>query len=120
LNKPRVESRERILLYVSTIAFQWVAAAVAAWRSAAHGYTAAQLGLAIPNLLGVGIGAIAGGCVLAGAHWMNFRRLGRSPSKLPKRIRMLAERILPQSARETRLFLLLAVTAGVCEEFLYR
>ena len=32
----------------------------------------------------------------------------------------LAERILPQSKVELLLFLALAVTAGVCEEFLYR
>src|SRR5262249_57151581 len=34
--------------------------------------------------------------------------------------RALAERILPQSASETLLFSGLAVTAGICEEFLYR
>src|SRR5258706_13337291 len=49
LAKPRVEPRERVSLYFSTIAFQWIAAAVAAWRAWAHGYTAAQLGLAMPG-----------------------------------------------------------------------
>jgi len=33
LAKPRVERAERLSLYASTIAFQWLAAAVAAWRA---------------------------------------------------------------------------------------
>lgn len=120
LSRPKVEGRERIALYLSTIAFQWVAVAVAGWRAAAHGYTSVQLGLTIPDKLQVGIGAIVGACILAGAHWLNLRRMGKSASKIPPRIRVLSERILPQSNRETVLFLVLAVTAGVCEEFLYR
>src|SRR5690242_14115416 len=45
LAKPRVESSERLALYASTIAFQWVATAIAAWRAWAHGFSYAQLGL---------------------------------------------------------------------------
>src|SRR5260370_39178054 len=49
LAKPRVERAERLSLYASTIAFQWLAAAVAAWRAWAHGFTATQLGFAMPG-----------------------------------------------------------------------
>ncbi len=45
LAKPFVGERERISLYASTIAFQWLAAGVAAWRAWAHGFSATRLGL---------------------------------------------------------------------------
>jgi len=41
---PQVGTMERLVLYASTIGFQWLAAAVVAWRAWAHGYTAEQLG----------------------------------------------------------------------------
>ena len=33
LAKPRVESRERVSLYLSTILFQWIAVGIAGWRA---------------------------------------------------------------------------------------
>jgi membrane protease YdiL (CAAX protease family) len=51
---------------------------------------------------------------------MNFRRMGRLLDKLPPRVQAMATRILPQSARERLPFSALAITAGCCEEFLYR
>src|SRR5437773_11955794 len=47
LTMPRVGPMERLALYASTIAFQWFAVAVVAWRTWAHGFTAPQLGLTI-------------------------------------------------------------------------
>jgi membrane protease YdiL (CAAX protease family) len=46
--------------------------------------------------------------------------MGRMPQKVRERLQALAERILPQSTPERIPFFALAVTAGVCEEFLYR
>jgi membrane protease YdiL (CAAX protease family) len=46
--------------------------------------------------------------------------MGRLLEKLPSRVLAMATRILPQSTRERIPFLGLAVTAGCCEEFLYR
>jgi membrane protease YdiL (CAAX protease family) len=121
LAKPRVESRERISLYLSTIAFQWIAVAIAEWRAWAHGYTHQELGLGTgPNLFRTIIAAIVGTILLASLHWMNFRRMGRLLDKLPPRVHTMATRILPQSARERLPFSALAITAGCCEEFLYR
>jgi membrane protease YdiL (CAAX protease family) len=51
---------------------------------------------------------------------MNFRRMGQLHDKLPIRVRAMATRILPQSVQERIPFLGLAITAGCCEEFLYR
>ena len=121
LAKPRVESGERVSLYLSTIAFQWVAVGIAGWRAWAHGYTPAELGLSTgPNLFRTIIAAIGGTLLLASLHWMNFKRMGRLLDKLPARVQAMATRILPQSAHERIPFSALAVTAGCCEEFLYR
>src|SRR5260370_33526046 len=55
LAKPRVESAERLWLYGSTIAFQWLAACVPAWRARAHGVNADHLGLAFPGRLALSV-----------------------------------------------------------------
>jgi membrane protease YdiL (CAAX protease family) len=120
LAKPRVESAERLSLYASTIAFQWVAVAAAAWRAWAHGYTAAQLGLALPGRLKISIVAILGAGIVIVLQWLNLRRMGRSHSALRQPVQALASRILPQSRKELIAFTALAITAGLCEEFLYR
>ena len=121
LAKPRVDPQERISLYLSTIAFQWIAVGVAGWRAWAHGYTSTELGLGTgPNLFRTVIAGVCGTVILAGLHWMNFRRMGSLLEKLPARVQAMATRILPQSAQERVPFLALAITAGCCEEFLYR
>ena len=121
LAKPIVESRERISLYLSTITFQWIAVGIAGWRAWAHGYTRVELGIGTgPNLFRSIVVGVLGTVLLAALHWMNFRRMGRSLDKLPARVQAMAARILPQSVRERTPFLALAITAGCCEEFLYR
>ena len=120
LAKPFVGERERISLYASTIVFQWLAAGVAAWRAWAHGLSAAQLGLSTRSPLRTITVAIVGGGVLAALQWLNLRRMGHMPEKMRARLQALSERILPRSARERVPFFALAVTAGICEEFLYR
>src|SRR5260370_17178468 len=49
LARPTVNTMERLVLYASTISFQWLSVSVVAWRAWAHGYTASQLGLTIPD-----------------------------------------------------------------------
>lgn len=120
LAKPSVGPAERISLYLSTIAFQWTALVFTAWRAWAHGFTAAELGLAPGNAWLVGAATVLGAGILGILQWMNLRRMGRVPSLASKRLQALAKRILPQSARERVPFFALAITAGICEEFLYR
>src|ERR1700720_2194368 len=120
LARPRVERAERLWLYASTIAFQWIAAAVAAWRAWAHGYTATQLGLAMPGRFRLLAITVFGAALIVTLQWLNLRRMGRSASPLRGPLQALAERILPQSTKELIPFLGLALTAGICEEFLYR
>jgi uncharacterized protein len=120
LAKPRVESAERLWLYGSTIAFQWVAAGVAAWRAWAHGLNAGQLGLALPGRLRLFVITALGAVLIVTLQWLNLRRMGRSTSPLRRPLQALAERILPQTTVELIPFFALALTAGLCEEFLYR
>jgi membrane protease YdiL (CAAX protease family) len=120
LAKPRVEPAERLSLYWSTIAFQWIAAVAAAWRARAHGFTAEQLGLVVPGRFRLFAITVCGTVVIVTLQWLNLRRMGRSASPLRGPLQALAERILPQSTKELIPFLGLAITAGLCEEFLYR
>jgi membrane protease YdiL (CAAX protease family) len=120
LAMPRVGAMERIVLYASTIAFQWVIVAVVAWRAWVHGYTAGELGLTAHDGTRLAIGSIVGATTIATFHWFNLRRVGRMPHNSRGSIQAIAERILPQSTMELLPFLALAITAGLCEEFLYR
>ena len=61
-----------------------------------------------------------GAGILGILHWLNLRRMGSPSTKTSGVLQALAERILPQSRVEILPFLALALTAGVCEEFLYR
>jgi len=109
------------VLYASTIAFQWVAVAIVAWRVWVHGYTADQLGLVVHGRTRLVSAAVMGAVIIGGLQWLNLRRIGRRiPVKSRGVMQAVAERILPQSAVELLPYLALAVTAGLCEEFLYR
>ena len=120
LAMPHVSSMERLVLYASTIAFQWVAVAIVGWRVWVHGYTAAQLGLVFHDQTRLGIAAVVGAAVIATLQWLNLRRVGRIPVESRGLLQAIAERILPQSTVEMLPYLALAITAGLCEEFLYR
>jgi membrane protease YdiL (CAAX protease family) len=117
---PQMGSRERLALYFSTIVFQWMAAAVVAWRAWARGMTTEELGLRIHGRGGIFLAAVVGGATLGALQWLNLRRMGRSSGKARRFMQALAEKILPQSRAEMIPYLALAVTAGLCEEFLYR
>jgi uncharacterized protein len=120
LATPSVSTAERLSLYASTIAFQWAMAAVVAWRAWAHGFTTGELGLVIHGKWQVLLAGIVGGAALAGLQWLNLRRMGRLPAKSRALMQSLADRIFPQSSLEVPPFFALALTAGACEEFLYR
>jgi len=120
LAMPRVSTMERLSLYASTIAFQWLAVAAVAWRAWAHGFTASQFGLIVPDRSKILIAAVVGTAAIASLQWLNLRRLGRIPVEARGSLQAIAERILPQSTVELFPYLALAMTAGLCEEFLYR
>lgn len=120
LAKPLVTTEERLSLYASTIAFQWCAVAIVAWRAWAHHFTAAQLGLLLHDKFRLVVASIVGALTIASLQWLNLRRVGKIPRESRGRLQPMAERILPQSLVELLPYLALAITAGLCEEFLYR
>jgi membrane protease YdiL (CAAX protease family) len=117
---PQIGRGERLSLYASTIAFQWLAAGVVAWRAWARGLTLDELGLVVHGRWRILIAAMVGAATLGSLQWLNLRRMGRSSGKAREFMKALAERILPQSSVELLPYFALALTAGLCEEFLYR
>jgi len=120
LAMPHVSTMERLGLYASTIAFQWFAVGVVAWRAWAHGFTADQLGLTIHARARILVASFVGAATIATLQWLNLRRAGRLPIEKRGALQAIAERILPRSTVELLPYLALAITAGLCEEFLYR
>jgi membrane protease YdiL (CAAX protease family) len=120
LARPALSSIDRLSLYASTIAFQWICLAVTAWRAWARGLGAAELGITIPDAKRIAVAAVAGAVLMGTAHWMNVRRMGRMQPEARGFFQRLAERIFPQSDAEKLVYFALALTAGLCEEFLYR
>jgi membrane protease YdiL (CAAX protease family) len=113
-------TRQRLSLYASTILAQWLAVGVTASRLRAHGFTAVQLGLTVPEPGWIAWGASVGALLLATLQWLNLRRMGTLPLDKRGTLQPLTERILPRCSLELAAYLALAVTAGLCEEFLYR
>jgi membrane protease YdiL (CAAX protease family) len=107
--------------YRQAILLQWAlaAAAVALWL--ALGRPLAGLGLG----LSPGPGFLAGAALALVAHFLletQRRAVARQPEARAQVRRQLAyaEPLLPHSSQELGIFLALAVTAGVCEEILFR
>jgi membrane protease YdiL (CAAX protease family) len=114
-----VSARDRIWLYVSTVLFQWVLTIVIGWRAVARGFSLNELGITgvWPAILLLGVG----GALLIGAgHWMNLRRMARSNHPAVERLRALGLRLFPRSTPELVFYIALALTAALCEEFIFR
>src|SRR6266850_686331 len=74
---PKVGMIERLVLYASTMGFQWLAVAVVAWRAWAHGYSAVQLGLTVEDKTRILIASLLGAALVAILQWLNLRRMSR-------------------------------------------
>jgi membrane protease YdiL (CAAX protease family) len=117
---PEVSGRDRIRLYVTTILFQWSLAAIVAWRAFARGLTLRQLGLADGFAPAAILLILVGATLIAAGHWMNLRRLARSHHRAAESLRAMGVRLFPRSTAEYIFYIVLAVTAGICEEFVFR
>ncbi len=117
---PAMNAKDRISLYAATIGFQWILAGVVLWRCLERHLTIQELGLiGKPASLVVAVG-LGGAALLGFLHWFNLRRIGKMEGAAPEFLRRIAERILPRTQIEFPPFFALAITAGICEEFLYR
>ena len=120
LARPAIDTTEKLTLYAATIAFQWLMLGLVAWRAFARGLTPAELGLTGHLSAKIIAAGVLGAGIIGGLQWLNLRRMGKMEGPGPDLMRKLTSRILPQSLVELLPYLALAVTAGVCEEFLYR
>jgi membrane protease YdiL (CAAX protease family) len=117
---PAISSKDRISLYLTSIATQWLVTALVAWRALSRGLSLAALGWKFRPSLDLLVVGILGAGLIGLAHWLNLRRISRSSNPAADRLKELAAKIFPHSGREAAIFCGLAVTAGICEEFLYR
>lgn len=120
LSLESVGVKERLTLYATTIAYQWVLTMIVAWRALARGLSAKELGLSRVSLSEALLPGIVGAVILCGLHWLNLRRVGKMEGPAPELMKKIASRVFPSSFIEFLPYIALALTAGVCEEFLYR
>jgi hypothetical protein len=117
---PAIGTKERLVLYGTTIAFQWILLGLVAWRALARGVTASELALEQHMSAELLLVSAFGASLLGAFQWFNLRRVSRMNGPVPEFMRKLAERILPGTPVEFAPYCALAITAGICEESLYR
>jgi CAAX protease family protein len=112
---------DRLVLYASTIAFQWIAVALILWRTHAHNLLPADLGLAIPKPGLTLITAILLSALILVNQIVALRRLKEHPeSKAHGILPHLALKVFPQDTVERLGFTALVFTVAICEESIYR
>jgi len=117
---PQLNSAERIALYGSTIAFQWLATGITTWRAIAHGFGPAVLGLSPERPApGIFLGA-AMAVVLASLQIASLRQLSRLPPEERGHLYQITSRLMPRNLIEALVFVALVGTVSLCEELLYR
>lgn len=114
-------SGTRLRIYYSLIVSQWLLVALVTLFFAGAGRSLADVGQSLgPRPSGT---IVAGSAVLLAFLVLSIfttqQLRGASPSDLPRRMRR-AGKILPRGGNERFWFALVALTAGVCEEILYR
>jgi membrane protease YdiL (CAAX protease family) len=120
LQAPETTKSDRLELYASTVASQWIITGVILWRTGAHRISAPSLGLAIPNLaLTAAISAVLAILIFAN-QILSLRRLTLRPSDAHGLLPQLALKIFPQDAVERLVFFAVVITVAACEEFIYR
>ena len=117
---PELTSSERVLLYLSTIAFQWAAVAVILWRCMAHHLSWAALGVALPHTMRSVTVAAGLSIILVFNQVYAIRRVAALPYESRGIVPKLAEKLLPRTSSEAWTGFLLVLTVALCEEFIYR
>jgi len=120
LSQPQLSAGQRIALYASTIAFQWLATAIVMWRAVARGLGPAQLGLlpAKPSL-GILLGIVmAAGLGLL--QLLSLRHLSAVPIEKRGELYRIAAKLMPQELTDGLVFVALVGTVSLCEEMIFR
>jgi membrane protease YdiL (CAAX protease family) len=120
LQIPATTKEDRLRLYASTMAFQWLASIIIFWRASARGITPAQLSLGFPHpLLTVSITIFLVALIFLN-QLIGVRRLSSQSASNQGTVPQLAQKLFPQDNVERLAFFALVITVAVCEEFIYR
>jgi membrane protease YdiL (CAAX protease family) len=120
LAAPETTKRQRLRLYASTIAFQWIAVAIILWRARAHGISVADLGLAISNPGLTSVVAISLTALVVGNQTLALKALSTESRAAQGQLQRVAVRIFPQDNAERMAFFFLVTTVAICEEVIFR
>ena len=120
MQMPSTTKMDRLSLYASTLAFQWIAAGLVLWRTSAREIRASELGLAIPNPALVVTISVALAALILLNQIMGLRRLAAQPEKIQGILPQLALKLFPQDDVERLAFFALVATVALCEELIYR
>lgn len=112
-------TNRKLRLYFVVLLTQWTLTAMCAWVMARRHLDIAELGLLRAGPAWAWILVAVLGLVLFGATLMAVRAIRAGQSEIPSHLRHIA-RILPQNSMERLGFTPVALTAGICEETLYR
>ncbi len=120
MQMPQTTKQDRLLLYASTIVFQWVAAGVILWRTGARHVPLAALGFQIPNAGVVAlISALLAALVLVN-QLVSLHRISHGAAETQGILPDLAKKVFPQDSGERLVFFAVVITVSVCEELIYR
>jgi membrane protease YdiL (CAAX protease family) len=120
MSKAELTAADRLSLYKNTIFFQWLIVAIVALRSLARGISPEELGIAADDPWRIAWISIALTGFLCLNQVVGLRRINKVPQEKRGRLFAITEKIMPQTRKETLIYAILAGTAGVSEEFLYR
>jgi membrane protease YdiL (CAAX protease family) len=120
LARPQLNSAERISLYGSTIAFQWLFVGIILWRAIARGLSPIALGLSWGR---PGLTIALGGVMAAALALMqiaSLRQLSRLPLEGRGHLYQVAVKLMPRNMTEATVFVALVCTVSLCEEMMFR
>jgi membrane protease YdiL (CAAX protease family) len=118
--QPTLTNSQRLSLYTSTIVFQWLIVAGISWRSYSRQLSRDDLGLTVSDVWRTLSIALVVTALLCLNQWVSLRRIARVAADRRGFLFRFTEKIMPQTSAETLVFVALACSAGLSEEFTYR
>lgn len=120
LRGPGTSQAERLRLYASTIAFQWLLTVAIVWRTGGHGMSNRDLGVAADRVIFTAVIAVGLVALVLTNQLVGLRFIGRGRGELHSKLAQVALRIFPQHNLERLVFIGVVATVAICEEFIYR
>jgi len=120
MQRPKLTSSNRLGLYASTIISQWAISGFVLWRALARSVSLAELGMTMIDPWRIAWITVALTGILCVSQFFGLKKLAQLPIEKRGPLFRITERIAPRSPREALVFAILAATAGISEEFLYR